>query len=607
MARANLAKETSFIIPDEEDPDSGAEESKLMGDDSDYESGPEEEKKSFSDRVKASFVQESNFPDDWEDSDGEVETIEEGQPMFFGGLALKERAALTNLLKEEQNLEMLDEQTKKLITERFQNEYFKHILMDGIPVKRVFTQYFERGVKGHLKEVPQGNSEEALNARKEAVAEKTYTRKEEKVLYMLLDKKSLNWRGPKNPDQGFASPFIDTRSAVTGYSLREMNKPQFKKTTEHLYIRLTFKRPEQEVRRLEAAGETVRARKPKIIDLAAADACEFEVLKKGFYLLWKFHAFHLKLQERDPKTILRRAAHIPRNREELYDQTGYNPLVVLGVGEDGEIVKTQVAFGLSLEDVLLITAVMIFFYSSLLGIFGILLQASLDSLGSNFVMYSYFYFALFAFFVVCIKLILSGVDLTKYTLGGRTYFKNLQGVETVQFTHTESLGPVEVFRAVCRTLCYISYLVVNVLIAFFFVPLYLVWRFGMYNPYIATKAYYADGCGQKGREILRHRAKKACQTFWFELCGAISLFCKNCKRKIVNCCKALCSKEFWCKESKSRQMAKTNKLYANAKKKERKTRRESRVDVGLADIMGQLQLENPEMFQLEDGEEEAGY
>ena len=249
MARGNLGRETSFVLPDEEEGD----DSKLM-DDSDYESGAEEEKKSFSERVKASFMQESNFPDDWEDSDGEVETIEEGQPMFFGGLALKERAALTNLLKEEQNLEMLDEATKRLIAERFQNEFFKHILMDGIPVKRVFTQYFERGVKGHLKDVPQGNSEEAIAARKKAVDEKTYTRKEEKVLYMLLDKKSLNWRGPKNPDQGFASPFIDTRSAVSGYELREMNKPQFKKTNEHLYVRLTFKRPDQEVRRLEAAG-----------------------------------------------------------------------------------------------------------------------------------------------------------------------------------------------------------------------------------------------------------------------------------------------------------------------------------------------------------------
>ena len=43
------------------------------------------------------------------------------------------------------------------------------------------------------------------------------------------------------------------------------------------------------------------------------------------------------------------------------------------------------------------------------------------------------------------------------------------------------------------------------------------------------------------------------------------------------------------------------------KKNERKTRRESRVDMGLTDVMAQLRAENPEMFELDEGETEAGY
>merc|ERR1711988_1263693 len=147
---------------------------------------------------------------------------------------------------------------------------------------------------------------------------------------------TINFRGPLNEQEGFASPFLQTREVVSSYILSHMYKPRCAQIKR--FIRLTFKCP----------PEAKVQYKTRYIDIVAKDDDEFEILDRGFNLLWKYHATLLKRIERDPKLLMRKSVYRPKTMEEKWDQIGYKPFVFQSLDPDNNIKNLYIGFGRSL-------------------------------------------------------------------------------------------------------------------------------------------------------------------------------------------------------------------------------------------------------------------
>lgn len=335
---------------------------------------------------------DTGVPDHWQSSSdeeiGHEETPFFKQPTEEDGVD-RMGEELTRFILEEQQEERMDPQVVKFHQDMRATMRFKARLRDGISVKRVLTKYLTPGGKKFVR-----TTTHSTELKKSLVRGKTFMVEVDRVLYLQSDEKTMNWRGPKTEFEGYASPFMLTRTQVHNYQVSHLIKPLCSERKR--FIRLVFKCPDT------ATFQYGRME----IDIIARDATEYEDFKEGFTLLWRYYSYRLKLLEQDPKMLLRKQAARPKTREERWELKGYKPLVLQQLDADDKIQNTYLAGGLSLEDFVLIVLLMLSFYGFLLYAICIMTKAHLDA-ASGFVLWSYFY-------VVCL---LGGLILGSRTLG----------------------------------------------------------------------------------------------------------------------------------------------------------------------------------------------
>lgn len=359
-----------------------------------------------------------DVPSHFAGSDSEDEDEEDAEELAsapkYTQADAKEKTSLTSFIMKEAEMDAArDPEAQRRMEDEFKCELMLTMLSEGVPVKVLVTKYLGDVKKRYI------NPDLNLEARKAGVSGKTYTVEKFRVLYLLHDQKTLAWRGPVNENEGFASPFKQTRSSVDSYQISHMFKPKFAPTKR--YIRLRFRSPE--IAKVQY--------KERIIDIQAKDEDEFDLLAAGFELVWRIHALKLKKEERNPKLLMRKAVARPKTMEEKWEQMGYQPFVFQSLDPDNNIKKIHVGLGRSKEDLLLIGSFMCGFWALLFGLFSILMKASLDSDETNFALWAYFYFLCFFMLFVILAVILSNTNVEQLGLTSTTYIIDSKGNKTL--------------------------------------------------------------------------------------------------------------------------------------------------------------------------------
>lgn len=394
----------------------------------------EEDEKSRQFKMRNMFrtgATDTGVPDHWHSSSDE-EVGDEETPFFKA--ATEEDGGdrggdeLTRFILEEQQEEQMDPQQAKFNQDMRDTDQFMARLKDGISVKRVLTKYLTPRGKSFIR-----SSNQTMAEKKNLISGKTFMVEVERVLYMQFHGKTINWRGPKIEAEGYASPFMLTRTKVQNYQVAHMLKPLTHERKR--FIRLVFKCPKTASIQYERME----------IDIFARDQVEFDDLKSNFTLLWRYHAYRLKLLENDPKMLLRKLTTRPKTREERWEQNGYKPLLLQQLDPDDVVQNVYIAGGLSLEDATLIAASMLCFYGLLFFAMSLMVKAHLDA-HSGFVQWSFFYVLLLVGGFLIFGRTLSKLDLSALGLVGQVTVKNSRHTVTHVPHHASGKSVQEVVK-----------------------------------------------------------------------------------------------------------------------------------------------------------------
>lgn len=415
---------------------------------------------------------DTGVPDHWQSSSDE-EIGHEDTPFFKqpteedGGDRMGEE--LTRFILEEQQEEQMDPLVVKFHQDMRATMRFKARLRDGISVKRVLTKYLTPGGKKFVR-----TTTHSTETKKNLVRGKTFMVEVDRVLYLQADEKTINWRGPKTEAEGYASPFMLTRTRVENYMVSHLLKPLCSERKR--FIRLVFKCPET------ASIQYGRME----IDIIARNSTEYDEFKEGFTLLWRYYSYRLKLLEQDPKMLLRKQAARPKTREERWELEGYKPLVLQELDPDNKITNLYIAGGLSLEDALLIVLLMLSFYGFMLYAICLMTKAHLDA-ASGFVLWCYFYVVCIIGGLLLFSRALSKIDLDLLGLSGTVTLRNSRHVVTTvpQYASGKQVG--DVIKDLINVPRWFMYVFFVELFLFGTISLlFLAWR-GLYDRYRAFR------------------------------------------------------------------------------------------------------------------------